>query len=323
MHMSITTFGLGYVWLVATWGIEVRHPRDLRALATGGKARLLRMLKAGAAAAAGLLVFAYVPVRSFENWDLRDWVIFRKNAMGGTFKRKFLAEYDFSDRLDLVVQVFVDNLSYVGIGLAVVGASYVLRRRPKLGFGLLLCAVGNSWWFFNYRVPDLEVFYLPSLAVACVCAGFGAEALGELLGRMDPRLRLLSWAALGLPLLLLTRNYARVDLSDYTEAAEWGERACKSAVPGSKVVLYSSPEEWRLYSVFIYVQRGLEQCEDVEIWKKPSHKDIREALDHDETVYLFLRMKKMETSYELTDTGGLVLLQRRDAKHRQHRNRKR
>jgi hypothetical protein len=312
MHMSIATFGLGYAWLVATWGIELGHPRDLRRLAEGGKARLRRILTALAAAIGGLLVFAYVPIRSFEKWDEREWTIFRKNAMGGTFKRKFLHDYDLGERLELVAGIFVDNLLLVGIALAAIGAGVLLARRPKLGVGLLLCALGNAWWFFNYLVPDLDVFYLPTLALACIWAGFGAEAVAELLARrLHAHLRLLSWAALALPAFLVARNYARVDLSDETEAAEWGERACRGVASGARILLYSSPPEWRYYSVFLYVQDGLQQCRDVEIWRKPKVAQIRRALVRGEPIYMFHRVGPISSHFEVENDGGLLRLQLR------------
>ena len=253
---------------------------------------------------------------------MRDWIIFRKNTMGGTFKRKLMKDYVFGDRFELVWNLFVDNLLYVGVALAAVGALVLLARRPKVGTGLMLCALGNAWWFFNYRVPDLDVFYLPSIAVACLCIGFAADGVGDLLANLRPRLGAVRWLALALPAYLVARNYETVDLSDATEAAVWGEKACKSAVPESKVLLYSSPEEWRYYSVFIYVQLGLEQCADVEIWKKASQKEVRKALDGGDTIYLFTYMERFETSYELVDNGGLVQLKRHRPRHRKAKHRK-
>ena len=311
MHMSIATFGLGYAWLVVTWGIDFRHPRDLRRIKDGAKARLLRMFKALGAALAGLLVFLYVPIRTFERWDAAEWTIFRKNSMGGTFRRKFQPDYDFGERFDLVAQLFLDNLLAIGLALALVGVLVLLPRRPALGVGLVLCALGNSWWFFNYLVPDLDVFFLPSMAVACICAGFGAEGVGHLLARFDPRLRFASWAALALPLFLVVRNYERVDLSGYTEAAEWGERACRTVASNARVLLYSSPQEWRYYSVFLYVQEALGQCRDVTIWRKPKPHQIQQALARGEPVYTFHSVKSVEDRFELVDDGGLLLIRRR------------
>ncbi len=311
MHMSIATCGLGYAWLVAMWGIDFRHPRDLRRLAEDGKGRIKRILAALGAALGGLLVFAYVPIRSFEHWDLREWIIFRKNFMGGTFKRKFLRDYAFGDRFELVAEFVVDNLLPLGIALALVGALVLLVRRPTLGIGLLLGALGNAWWFFNYLVPDLEVFYLPALAVACICVGFGAQGIADLLARRHARLRVLAWTALGLPLFLVVRNHARVDLSEATQAAKWGQRACSNVAPKARVLLYSSPEEWRYYSVFLYVQQALQQCEDVEIWRKPKVAQIQRALARGEPVYMFHRVGEISDNFEIVDDGGLLLLRRR------------
>ena len=322
MHMSIATLGLGYAWLVATYDLEFRKIGDLRKLGEQPRERLKRMLKAAGSTILGLLVFLYIPVRSFENWDASEWTVFYKNAMGGTFKRKFLDGYDVFDRAQLVFQIFADNILPVGIVVAGVGCIALLRTRPKIGVGLLLGVAGNGWWFFNYSVPDLDVFYLPTIAIACVFFGVGVKTVSESLARYAARWRYVAGLGSALPAALVLRNYSAVDLSSATEASEYGKRICENAGEGGRAVLYSSPTEWRYYSVFLYEQLAFERCENIEIWRNPKLSALSLAVARGETIYLFHRVTNVAGSFDVVDTGGLLRLERRKKKHKPRKHRR-
>ena len=307
MHMSITTFGVGYAWLVWTYDLPERFRPAM--LGQQLRGRITTALTSGLAAVAGLLVFLYVPLRKFERWDAREWTIFRKNSTGGAFKRKFLRDYDFAERFELVWDIFVDNLLIVGIVLAVVGLVSLVVRRPKLGIGVVLAGAGNAWWFFNYKVPDLDVFFLPALAVACVGVGLSVDALCVPLKRWQPRLELAGWLGLALPLSLVPRNYDTVDLSQATDAAEYGVAACDAVRGEARIINYSSPTEWRYYSVFIYMQATQSRCADVEVWKKPKTALVEAALRRGERIFTFRPVKGLKTRFTLHEDGPVWRLE--------------
>ena len=50
--------------------------------------------------------------------------------------------------------------------------------------GLGLAVAGNVAFFFRYRVDDLEVFLLPSVALLCACAGVAAQALADVIAEV-------------------------------------------------------------------------------------------------------------------------------------------
>lgn len=301
MHMSITTFGVGYAWLV--WTYELPERFGPRRLIEDWRARIGLSLRSALAAAAGLLMFLYVPLRKFERWDAREWIIFQKNSTGGTFKRKFLRDYEFSERFELVWGVLTDNLLVVGIALAVVGLVFLLVRRPKLGIGVVLACAGNLWWFFNYNVPDLDVFFLPALAIGCVGVGLSVDVFALPLRRVHPKLALLGWAILALAAVLVPRNYDTVDLSEATDAAEYGEAACDTVQGKARIINYSSPTEWRFYSVFIYMQAIHERCAQAEVWKKPKIPEVGAALRRGEVVYSFRPITALRNSFRVTQAG--------------------
>lgn len=307
MHMSIATFGLAYVWLLLTHAVPLERLRDVSALLTRTWPRRLRvMVLSGLAAVSGLMVFAYVPFASFERWDAREWTIFRKNLTGGAFKRKMLKEYDFGERFDLTWDILVNNLELAGLGLAAVGLLALLRRRPKLGVAVFLAAAGNLWWFFNYKVPDLDVFYLPAIACLCLLAGQGMDALVVTASQERSRALDMGWLALVFPAWFVWRNYETVDLSEATEARAWGNEVCENIRGRGRVVNFSTPNEWRYYAVLLYQQEALGRCKNLEIWGKRDidHRQLRVAVHRGDPIYAFVQIGRLRL-YDLEAHHGL------------------
>jgi hypothetical protein len=318
MHMSIATCGVGYAWLVLNHGIGggirggIRPQRvpDLAALVRDAwSSRLPVLASCVVATFGGALAFLYIPWRKFERWDDPiEWIGFRKNATGGAFKRKFLIDYDWNERFQMTADIAFDNLHVVGFALAVVGCTMLVRRRPVLAIGLLLGALGNVYWFFNYAVPDLDVFYLPALAIASLGVGAGVEQLGALAQRLRPGLSRGRVLGLVFPAYLLAHNFDQVDLSGKTEAAVYGQAACRSTPPGAAIMMDSRPPEWRLYSVYLYVQQALGECEDIEILKRPKIGEVRRRLARRQPVFAFLPPPRMEGKFAIEETGVLYRL---------------
>lgn len=329
MHMSIATLGLGYVWLLLTHGIGPRAPgqrwrESFATLRSGWKTRLTRATSAGVCAAAGLLIFGYVPLVKFERWDALEWGTFRKNSVGGAFRRKFLAEYDLGERIDLVVQIFETNLLAIGVTLALLGLALAIWKRPRLGIGYALALGGNAYWFFNYNVPDLDVFFLPAIALCCLFAGFAADFVARSLAERWPPMAGAAWAFLGIPVLLGLRHYEEVDLSGETSAAEYAESMCRALPKEANIMLYSSPDEWRYYAVFMYVQEAMGQCQDVEVWPRPKLSKVMAAVKRGEEVFAFHPVGGLNSNFEVSNTlpEGLLHIERPRRKVRTNRGRR-
>src|SRR5258705_369477 len=64
-----------------------------------------------------------------------------------------------------------------GLGLPITRPSDLLRLFTRERLGRRLAAAGNLWFFFNYNVHDIEVFFLPAVLALCLFVGAGAEAL--------------------------------------------------------------------------------------------------------------------------------------------------
>ncbi len=310
VHMSIATLGLGYAFLVLSYGVRLSRTRDLLRLWSRPWGTRLK-LGAGSLVAVvlGLGVFLYIPLRRFERWDLREWIGFFKNATGGRFKGKLMKRYDPIERAELVLGIVVDNLQWIGLALAVVGLVALCFRRPRFGVALLLGAIGNVWWFFNYNVPDLDVFLIPTLAIAALLLGAGVEAVVGLAARGWAKASRAAVLGLAFPLWLLVQHYAALDMSRATTAREYGELACDQLSPGSTLIHYSRAAEWERYAVILYMQKARGRCEGVTIVKRPRQVFLKQKVEGGRPVYGFLHRRL--TGFEFRPEGVLFRIRRR------------
>ena len=267
MHMSIATCGLGFVWLAASIGVGGGRLPELRRAEKGSWKRRVNVLAASlGGAVAGLCVFFYIPLRQLEGWGTRrEWINIAKNIGGGTFRLKYLDDYDLAERVGLVLDTATTNVTYAGLVLAAIGLGALVWKRPRDAIALVMIVVGNVYWFFNYNVPDIEVFYLPSVAVMLILFAAGVDLLAGTLARRHRAFGYTGWLALALPAYFGVTNWNNVDLSDETEARTYAEQSCTTLPRGAHIVMYSHPEEWRYFAVFNYTQKALGQCTDIKV----------------------------------------------------------
>ncbi len=282
VHMSIATLGLGYIWLILV------HPPAISKRSLWPRTKLA--LKAAVASVMGLLVFLYIPlsVRAHGVWlSLHHFV----NVIAAkTFQSFFLEEYKLLPRLHKLWLILVDELSLVGLVLVLIGAVWLLRKRPHQAIALLLCGAGNLYWFFNYEVHDPEVFFLPAIAIGAIFIGAAAQATMQLLARAHRWAPAAGLCFFALPLYSGAQNYEKVDLSREYEAAFYGDAVCASIEDGAVLVHYSTPREWRRYSVFLYQQLALHKCGNAMIWGHAPPEQLTEMVRSGTPVYLFRRL---------------------------------
>lgn len=308
VHMSIATLGVGYLVLVGTAADAIERPRDLiTCWRRGWPARLRALGGSIVATALGLLVFAYVPLRASAPGGPIDWDLAQRTISGGKFKVLFMRDYDVLAQLGLLYHAFADNLSTVGIALALVGLVVAWRHRPRLALALGLAGLGNVWFFFNYYVHDLEVFFLPAIAIAAVLMGVGLDAVAQwVVVRRVPR-GLVMAGLFALPVVQAARHYAECDLSEATEAREYAQRLLLEVPHGAKIVVYDQPFEWKLSAVLVYVQRGLGRREDIEWVRRPALATVEARVGRGEALYVLVPLRRIaeRPGLELVEDGVL------------------
>ena len=177
VHMSVATWGLGFVVLVG-WASWPRLQRDPRA--TAARWGLGCLLAAGLGASVLLLVQlgpfdTVTPLGPYEDSFSRMWTRFTADVQGGVFRRYF-KPMPVGDRLLQIGGIVHDNLGTAGLLAAAGGVGWSALRARVLASAFALGAVGNVGFFFRYDVPDLDVFLLPTIVSLVVFAGWGVTA---------------------------------------------------------------------------------------------------------------------------------------------------
>ncbi len=279
VHLSIATCGLGLAVLVWSIGLPGDGPGQLRALV--GRRQLGRRARVAAGALGatllGSLIFLYLPIRAsmgpalnFGNpstWDRFWWAV-----TGGNYKHWFSDQLDLIERAARLAGSFYQQLPTIGLVLALLGLVALVRRRPVWGLAWLLMMAGNVYFFFDYQVHDLEVFFLPTTALLCAAIGLGVDSVLGLLERAlragrGPLIRRLAAGALwAFPVSLFLANYHPVDMSDFTDAEEYGDALVDSLPRGAVILNYATPPEWQRDAVFgFYYQMVLHARPDVQV----------------------------------------------------------
>jgi hypothetical protein len=228
---------------------------------------------------------------------------------GGNYRLWFVAGADPLARAAYVLEILVDEVSTLGIALALIGLLALALRARSVAVACALAVIGNLLFFFRYRVDDLEVFLLPSVAVLCACAGAGIDALVVRLRAVRAR----QLAAIVLPVVVLAAAAARVvssyprrDLSGFTAAQDFGERLCRQ-LPNRAVILnYTTPDEWRYDAVFgMYFQHVLGRRPDVVVVKNADRPLVDRLLAEQRPVYLYSPVAHVAREYVLVREGDL------------------
>ncbi len=313
VHMSIATTGVGLGLLVLGTGVRVDRPRELARLFSRDQLRRRLLVAAaclGAAAAAAALVFAWLPLRASmhpalnfgdpETWQRLVW-----HVTGGNYKHWFDVPTTGGRALRIATSLG-EQLGWVGIALAAAGAVLGLRRRPLACAALVAMAAGNLYFFFDYKVHDVEVFFLPTTAALCLLAGFGVQEIADAL---RPGLSRGVAVALGaLPLAMAVGSFAQNDLSDYTAARDYGEALTRELPAGAVIANFTTPPEWQRNAVFhdyFQIVRGARP--DVTVLTRPPAQRLGQLVASGRPVYLYYPVGLMTGgSFTLVPEGHLV-----------------
>lgn len=301
IHLSVATFGLGFALLVWMNGKSIR-----------------RLSLAAGAALGGSLIFVYVPLRAAQEPPLNicDPSTPRQFAWyltGGAYRGWFGDTGGFLERSAAILGFFHQQLTWIGIGLAIVGIARLAGRRSNACVALLLMAAGNVAFFSNYQAHDVEVFLLPTTMVLCCFAGAGAQALVDRITKVVTRqspTRAAGFAAAALmlfPVHLAHGNYTTADMSGFDETEPF-IRAAVDALPDDAIILnFATPLEWRHYAVFgMYAQLVLGERTDVKHLIGPDLRELARTFDRYTAVYVYAPVAMLTHFYEVEPDGPLL-----------------
>ena len=317
VHLFLATMGLGYALLVLAFGLPAQRPGDLRFILSRRELRRRLHVAAGGLTAAmlGSCIYLYLPLRASmhpalnfgdpSTWQRFSWVV-----TGGNYKGWWLRDYDRLARALRIAGIFYDQLLLVGIVLAAAGLLFLFRRRAVLALAYLLMLAGNIAFFFNYRVHDVEVFFLPSVVVLFLLLGLGAQALLDALSRMLPSghgpslLRVAQVVCCAYPLSLALANHGALDLRGYTGARDYGEKLSRELPRGAVIANFTTPPEWKNDAVFAdYFQKVLHRRPDVRVEIAPSPRTMLGLVQKGVPLYLYYPDPRVTALFEVKQEG--------------------
>jgi hypothetical protein len=303
VHMSVATWGVGFVALVgaAAWPTLRAQPRATL-LRWGGGCAVATLLGAAVLLLVPFGPFdAVTPLGPYEDSFGRIWARFIADVQGGVFRRYFKS-MPLLGRSTWISGILRRNLGWAGLIAAGVGFGWALLRERVLAVAFALGALGNLVFFFNYDVPDLDVFLLPCVVSLAVFAGWGVEAAYRFRAALG-----WAWAAVlaVAAVVAAAGNFDTLDRSQDRSARLYGDEACAVLPPGAVLTMTSRPDEWRLYSVVLYMHEAEEGCADVEFWGVASVEMIQDALDAGRPVYAFVPAPRFGWAFQIQHEAPL------------------
>jgi len=301
IHMSVATLGLGFALLVGTNG-----------------RRVARLAAAAGAALAGSFVFVYVPLRASQGPALN--ICNPSNAgqfawylSGGAYRHLFAPNSSFLERSAAIGGFFYEQLTWLGVGLAIAGAAWLFQRNRTACVALVLMAAGNITFFFNYQAHDVEVFLLQTTMVLCCFVGAGAQGLADALAKVAAPERsarskhFVAGALMLFPLQLAYANYASVDMSAFDETEPFIRSAADSLPKDAVILNFATPPEWKRYAVFgMYAQLVLGERPDVTHIMAPDLRKLALTFNQEPPMYLYAPIEMMAYFFETEPEGPFV-----------------
>jgi hypothetical protein len=181
-HLSNLGFAPAFALfiLLVSWRTALSPP----AIATAGSGFFL-----------GLLQFLWLP---YQAATLTDRAM-RANApttLQGIYRYTLGAfpQFKFAfpltaipERIVIYMDLLRQQFSLPGVGLGILGMWTLLGHKPKRFFLIVSMYLVHVWFFIQYRVFDLDVFFIPAHLLYTVLIGFGAfwliERLLQLVGQ--------------------------------------------------------------------------------------------------------------------------------------------
>jgi hypothetical protein len=119
-----------------------------------------------------------VPYGDFFPREEPGWPLFQAVTFNAFSEARFgYTLREVPDRIALFLHLLGRNMGPVGVPLLVLGAWRLLFSRLRPFFLLVPMMLANLVFYINYKVPDSDVYYIPTYWVTACFAAFGLEAV--------------------------------------------------------------------------------------------------------------------------------------------------
>jgi hypothetical protein len=206
-----------------------------------------------------LLLYLYLPLRghvgSLDGAYTNTWSGFWQWVTASGYN-VFLGENPLARDLNATFYagLFWRQFGPLGLALAILGVAGLSSRAlhtPRRGStGLVLSGlafVAYAGFAILYRVPDVEVFFLPAFLIVSICIGVGLDYAAHLLRLRGPSLALRRLLAVSLvllflasivsPLVMVFRHGPDLDLSRRWDVHDFGRYVLEQPLPANSTVV--------------------------------------------------------------------------------------
>ncbi len=198
-----------------------------------------------------LLLYLYLPLRaqvgSLDGTYENSWSGFWQWVMASGYS-VFFGENPLARDLDAAfyAELFWRQFGPVGMALGLVGLLSLVRR-PKALVLTGLAFLTYVAFGLAYRVPDVEVFFVPAFLITGIWIGAGLDYAADLLRLRGPSLALRRLLAVGLVLVFLgaglqslviaIRTHPDVDLSQRWIVHDYGRYVLQEPLPAGSTIV--------------------------------------------------------------------------------------
>ncbi|MBI4757994.1 MAG: DUF2723 domain-containing protein [Chloroflexi bacterium] len=299
-----------------------------------------QLLRLGLAFLVPLALYLYLPLRGLVTSSLdetyRNTLAGFLSWIGGADYGVFLAANPMAQEtrgVSFLWGLMGKEFTWAGIVTGLVGLAWLVLRWPRRWAFLALATLTYLVFAANYRVADVEIFFIPFLALWTQWIGAGMEAMQQIAGLRlangtAGRLRLLvagglaleklfsglvslaGYAiALGLPIFLLITNLPRVDASRRWAAHDYGIDILRQPMEENAAVV-GILGEMSLLRYFQETQGYRPDLLPIPADTEPQRlQAARAQVASGRAVYLTRPSPGMEQEYSLASFGPLIKVQ--------------
>ena len=208
--------------------------------------------------AAGLLVYAYVPIAASRqpamNWGDPASISAAWDHITGKQYRVYVttSEQQNSAQLGRYFDIVGRELGPSWLPLAalvgIAGIVLLYFRQRTIFWYVVLSIAGNIAWFATYGIKnDMSAYAIPTVMALLLAFAFGASSIAEL--AKSERMRLIvAGAMLVLPLISLVTLFPFRDRSNYRVSRDYADNGFRSMRPNALMLT----GDWQLYSPMRY-----------------------------------------------------------------------
>lgn len=269
-----------------------------------------------------LLLYLYLPLRgsvgSLDGTYENTWAGFWRWVTAGSYGA-FLADNPLARDLDAAFygQLFWRQFGPVGLALAILGpVALAGRDRARLALTGLAFLTFVAFALI-YRVPDVEVFFIPAFVLVALWLAAGLDYALRLLRVRDaaPALRrlqgtagaLLVVAAVAQPLWIATRAYPDVDLSRRWIVHDWGLYVLDEPPPAGRVTVVGLLGEMTLLRYFQETAGAAPWLETVAADDEGDRRAaVEAALEEGAAVYITRPLPGLAGDHALDAVTGMI-----------------